>query len=66
MDSHNGKELHPRGDEEETVPQLIEEPLREDGPVLGDHFNPLPPDAFGAPINISVLCPLCFRFPIFN
>lgn len=27
------------------------EPLREDGPVLGMEFDPLPPGAFGAPIG---------------
>lgn len=27
------------------------EPLREDGPILGMEFDPLPPDAFGAPIG---------------
>uniref|UniRef100_A0A452ZWD5 Homeobox domain-containing protein n=1 Tax=Aegilops tauschii subsp. strangulata TaxID=200361 RepID=A0A452ZWD5_AEGTS len=36
----------------ETVQQLIGEPLREDGPVLGDHFDPLPPGAFGAPMPV--------------
>ena len=25
--------------------------LREDGPILGMEFDPLPPDAFGAPIG---------------
>lgn len=28
------------------------EPLREDGPVLGMEFDPLPPGAFGTPIGI--------------
>lgn len=30
---------------------LLGEPLREDGPILGMEFDPLPPDAFGAPIG---------------
>lgn len=30
--------------------QLVE-PLREDGPILGMEFDPLPPGAFGAPIG---------------
>ncbi|VAH22822.1 unnamed protein product [Triticum turgidum subsp. durum] len=38
----------------ETVQQLIGEPLREDGPVLGDHFDPLPPGAFGAPMPVGM------------
>ncbi|XP_022135753.1 homeobox-DDT domain protein RLT2 isoform X3 [Momordica charantia] len=29
------------------------EPLREDGPVLGMEFDPLPPGAFGAPIGAT-------------
>ncbi|KAJ0233722.1 Homeobox-DDT domain protein RLT1 [Hirschfeldia incana] len=29
------------------------EPLREDGPVLGMEFDPLPPGAFGAPIGMQ-------------
>ncbi|KAF3451430.1 hypothetical protein FNV43_RR07525 [Rhamnella rubrinervis] len=32
------------------VEAQLGEPLREDGPVLGIEFDPLPPDAFGAPI----------------
>ncbi|KQK04896.1 homeobox-DDT domain protein RLT2 isoform X2 [Brachypodium distachyon] len=32
------------------VQELIGEQLREDGPVLGVHFDPLPPGAFGTPI----------------
>lgn len=31
------------------------EPLREDGPILGVEFDPLPPGAFGAPIGIDFL-----------
>ncbi|XP_062180404.1 homeobox-DDT domain protein RLT2-like [Phragmites australis] len=34
----------------DSVETLIGEPLREDGPVLGIEFDPLPPGAFGAPI----------------
>ncbi|KAL5232410.1 hypothetical protein ABZP36_031186 [Zizania latifolia] len=34
----------------DSVEQLIGEPLREDGPVLGVDFDPLPPGSFGAPI----------------
>ncbi|XP_019416978.1 PREDICTED: homeobox-DDT domain protein RLT1-like isoform X1 [Lupinus angustifolius] len=29
------------------------ESLREDGPILGVEFDPLPPDAFGAPIAVT-------------
>lgn len=34
------------------VESQLGEPLREDGPVLGIEFDPLPPDAFGAPLGI--------------
>lgn len=37
------------------VEAQLGEPLREDGPILGMEFDPLPPDAFGAPIGISSL-----------
>jgi hypothetical protein len=41
------------------------EPLRDDGPVLGIEFDPLPPGAFGAPIGmyteISSPSPLRFK-----
>ncbi|XP_019440230.1 PREDICTED: homeobox-DDT domain protein RLT1-like isoform X2 [Lupinus angustifolius] len=33
------------------VEAQLGEPLREDGPSLGIDFDPLPPDAFGAPIE---------------
>ncbi|VAH78200.1 unnamed protein product [Triticum turgidum subsp. durum] len=33
-----------------SVESQLGEPLREDGPVLGVDFDPLPPGAFGAPI----------------
>ncbi|TVU35596.1 hypothetical protein EJB05_17494 [Eragrostis curvula] len=33
-----------------SVESQLGEPLREDGPVLGNAFDPLPPGAFGAPI----------------
>lgn len=36
-----------------SVEAQLGEPLREDGPILGLEFDPLPPDAFGAPIGIS-------------
>ncbi|XP_010245587.1 PREDICTED: homeobox-DDT domain protein RLT2-like isoform X2 [Nelumbo nucifera] len=32
------------------VEAQLGEPLREDGPILGMEFDPLPPDAFGAPL----------------
>ncbi|KAG4383911.1 hypothetical protein AAZX31_13G159500 [Glycine max] len=32
------------------VEAQLGEPLRENGPILGVEFDPLPPDAFGAPI----------------
>ncbi|XP_034893761.1 homeobox-DDT domain protein RLT1 isoform X1 [Populus alba] len=32
------------------VEAQLGEPLREDGPILGMEFDPLPPDAFGTPI----------------
>ncbi|MCI30286.1 homeobox protein Hox-C4, partial [Trifolium medium] len=32
------------------VEAQLGEPLREDGPILGIEFDPLPPDAFGAPL----------------
>lgn len=34
------------------VESQLGESLREDGPSLGIEFDPLPPDAFGAPIGI--------------
>jgi hypothetical protein len=37
------------------VEALIGEPLRDDGPVLGIEFDPLPPGAFGAPIGKDLL-----------
>lgn len=39
----------------DSVEALIGEPLREDGPVLGIEFDPLPPGAFGAPIGKKLL-----------
>lgn len=39
------------------VEAQLGEPLREDGPILGIEFDPLPPDAFGALIGIAdVFC----------
>lgn len=35
------------------VEAQLGEPLREDGPILGLEFDPLPPGAFGTPIGIS-------------
>ncbi|KAF8409189.1 hypothetical protein HHK36_005263 [Tetracentron sinense] len=36
------------------VEAQLGELLREDGPILGMEFDPLPPDAFGAPIEMMV------------
>ncbi|KAK6134736.1 hypothetical protein DH2020_031512 [Rehmannia glutinosa] len=36
------------------VEAQLGEPLREDGPILGMEFDPLPPGAFGAPIGIHL------------
>ncbi|XP_019194149.1 PREDICTED: homeobox-DDT domain protein RLT2 [Ipomoea nil] len=36
------------------VEAQLGEPLREDGPILGMEFDPLPPGAFGAPIVTAV------------
>ncbi|XP_057955168.1 homeobox-DDT domain protein RLT2 isoform X3 [Malania oleifera] len=36
------------------VEAQLGEPLREDGPILGMEFDPLPPDAFGAPIAVPM------------
>ncbi|XP_061371622.1 homeobox-DDT domain protein RLT1-like [Gastrolobium bilobum] len=36
-----------------SVEAQLGEPLREDGPILGVEFDPLPPDAFGAPVEAS-------------
>lgn len=36
------------------VEAQLGEPLRDDGPILGMEFDPLPPGAFGAPIGISL------------
>lgn len=33
------------------VEAQLGEPLREDGPILGVEFDPLPPDAFGRPLG---------------
>lgn len=41
------------------------EPLREDGPILGMEFDPLPPGAFGAPIGI-LLDPISLCHLIIN
>lgn len=35
------------------------EPIREDGPLLGMEFDPLPPGAFGTPIGNRVLTAYC-------
>ncbi|KAG6722699.1 hypothetical protein I3842_03G173300 [Carya illinoinensis] len=39
------------------VEAQLGEPLREDGPILGMEFDPLPPDAFGAPIGLPTVGP---------
>lgn len=36
------------------VEAQLGEPVREDGPILGMEFDPLPPDAFGAPIGTGI------------
>lgn len=36
-----------------SVEAQLGEPLRDDGPILGVEFDPLPPGAFGAPIGIN-------------
>lgn len=41
------------------VEAQLGEPLREDGPILGMEFDPLPPGAFGAPIGISNASCIC-------
>ncbi|XP_020209586.1 homeobox-DDT domain protein RLT1, partial [Cajanus cajan] len=35
------------------VEAQLGEPLREHGPILGVEFDPLPPDAFGAPLAVT-------------
>ncbi|KAI6703711.1 hypothetical protein NL676_012847 [Syzygium grande] len=40
------------------VEAQLGEPLREDGPILGMEFDPLPPDAFGAPLDDEQKRPL--------
>ncbi|KAM0864539.1 hypothetical protein ACQ4PT_043854 [Festuca glaucescens] len=45
--------MHYRQDELRIITSVesqLGEPMREDGPVLGNDFDPLPPGAFGAPI----------------
>ena len=42
------------------VEAQLGEPLREDGPILGMEFDPLPPGAFGAPI--SNFHPYAFKY----
>lgn len=37
------------------VEAQLGEPLRDDGPILGIEFDPLPPDAFGAPIGTATV-----------
>ncbi|EXB54945.1 Homeobox protein [Morus notabilis] len=37
------------------VEAQLGDPLREDGPILGMEFDPLPPDAFGAPIGAAMV-----------
>lgn len=48
----------------DSVETLIGEPLRDDGPVLGVEFDPLPPGAFGAPIGknlVHMMPPHCIN-----
>lgn len=42
------------------VEAQLGEPLREDGPILGMEFDPLPPGAFGAPFGIFLATFLLF------
>lgn len=42
------------------VEAQLGEPLREDGPILGMEFDPLPPDAFGAPLGIQLCIEFCY------
>lgn len=37
------------------VESQLGERIREDGPILGMEFDPLPPGAFGAPIGMIIL-----------
>ncbi|CAN0896751.1 Homeobox-DDT domain protein RLT2 [Linum grandiflorum] len=37
------------------VEEQLEEPMREDGPVLGVEFDPLPPDAFSEPMRTTAI-----------
>ena len=37
------------------VESQLGERIRDDGPILGMEFDPLPPGAFGAPIGIKFL-----------
>ncbi|KAJ4729740.1 Homeobox domain-containing protein/DDT domain-containing protein [Melia azedarach] len=39
------------------VEAQLGEPLREDGPILGVEFDPLPPDAFGRPLGPATVGP---------
>jgi hypothetical protein len=45
-----------------SVESQLGEPMREDGPVLGSDFDPLPPGAFGAPIGTYFLINLSIKF----
>ncbi|RWV94415.1 hypothetical protein GW17_00043045 [Ensete ventricosum] len=50
-----------------SVEAQLGEPLRQDGPVLGVEFDPLPPGAFGAPIGIAkemISVTLCLFCPL--
>lgn len=47
------------------VEAQLGEPLREDGPILGIEFDPLPPDAFGAPLGICDLMPISTVFTFY-
>lgn len=42
------------------------EPLRDDGPILGMEFDPLPPGAFGTPIGIHYFLCLPCVYDLYN
>lgn len=50
-----------------SVEAQLGERLREDGPILGVEFDPLPPGAFGAPIGITLnLLPWSMHLLVFE
>lgn len=48
------------------VEAQLGEPLRDDGPVLGIEFDQVPPDAFGAPLGITIRSPYSLYSSIHN